>query len=284
MKYLLSLPIAGALLISHIHAADIVWDGGGDGTSWSDPINWDTDTVPTASDFFNPAGATITVSVTDATYSTLIAPSSGSVVIASGGILTGTGSDFRVIRYVNFTAQNGGEFHVPFDANIRSDVTIDDGGLFTGADHIQDAADLLVNGSWSPGDNVDGNNVITFQNASSIILGATGNITLDIFGNGVNEYFDLGTSTSTLDLSNGSITLLSQGYTPQLGDQFNLWYMPAGGTVIPGDGSNITLSGFTLDTSSFMTDGIVTVVPEPRAYAMVFALVVGLGVCLKRRS
>jgi len=31
-------------------AVTVHWDGGGDGTSWSDPLNWDTDTLPGADD------------------------------------------------------------------------------------------------------------------------------------------------------------------------------------------------------------------------------------------
>lgn len=30
--------------------ANVAWDGGGDGTSWSDPLNWDSDVVPTIAD------------------------------------------------------------------------------------------------------------------------------------------------------------------------------------------------------------------------------------------
>lgn len=33
-----------------VEAAEIKWDGGGDGSSFNDPANWDTDTVPTATD------------------------------------------------------------------------------------------------------------------------------------------------------------------------------------------------------------------------------------------
>ena len=31
-------------------AATIIWDGGGDGTSWSDGLNWDTDVPPVPAD------------------------------------------------------------------------------------------------------------------------------------------------------------------------------------------------------------------------------------------
>lgn len=285
MKHILIIPFAFALIATQAHAADVIWDGGGDGISWGDDLNWVGDAQPTASDFFNPDGATITVNTTDATYNTLIVGASGSVVVADGGILTGTGANFRVIRYIGFTIQSGGEFHVPFDADIRNDVTIDDGGLFTGGDLLQDSGTVLsVNGQWQPGDNIDGNNTIGFSGSSSMVLGSTGTIFLDVYGNGINEFFNMSSAAGTLDIAGGSIMLTAQGYTPQIGDQFDLWDDPAGGTIIPGDGSNISLSGFTLDTSSFMTDGIVTVVPEPRAYAMVFALLVGLGVFLKRRS
>ena len=30
--------------------ATINWDGGGDGTSWQDPLNWDIDTLPSSVD------------------------------------------------------------------------------------------------------------------------------------------------------------------------------------------------------------------------------------------
>ncbi len=33
-----------------LNAATITWDGGGDGTTWTDAANWDTDTVPTLAD------------------------------------------------------------------------------------------------------------------------------------------------------------------------------------------------------------------------------------------
>jgi hypothetical protein len=45
--------LTGALLLPYQEAraaSSITWDGGGDGYSFSDPLNWDTDAVPTASD------------------------------------------------------------------------------------------------------------------------------------------------------------------------------------------------------------------------------------------
>lgn len=41
------------------------WDAGGDGTSWDDPLNWDTDMVPALGDFVDiPTSATLTMSGT----------------------------------------------------------------------------------------------------------------------------------------------------------------------------------------------------------------------------
>ena len=39
--------------------AIVNWDGGGDGTNWADPLNWDTDSVPTLADdvIINVAGS-----------------------------------------------------------------------------------------------------------------------------------------------------------------------------------------------------------------------------------
>lgn len=39
-----------------------IWDGGGDGTNWNDPLNWDTNTVPGAGDFVE-IGTTVTLTM-----------------------------------------------------------------------------------------------------------------------------------------------------------------------------------------------------------------------------
>ena len=31
-------------------AANVTWDAGGDGATWSDPLNWDTNTLPQPND------------------------------------------------------------------------------------------------------------------------------------------------------------------------------------------------------------------------------------------
>jgi len=36
--------------ISQAQAVTVIWDGGGNGTSWSDPLNWDNDVLPSSDD------------------------------------------------------------------------------------------------------------------------------------------------------------------------------------------------------------------------------------------
>lgn len=275
-----------------LFAVDRYWTGGGDGVNWLDANNWSDEIpptpgnpgVPTSSDSFDPDGSTIQVNGLGATYSTLIVASSGSVVINDGGELTGVGANFRVIRYIDFTINSGGVFNVPFDADIRENVTINADGAFTGADFIQDSAILTINGEWSPGDAIDGNNVIGSSNGS-YLLNSGGTVYLDLFGDNLNEFFDTTGTAATIDLASGNIVLAAQGgYTPQAGDTFDLWNNSGDGTVNPGDGSNISLPGFALDVSSYATDGIVMVVPEPRVYALVLAMAVGVMACLRRRN
>ena len=45
--------VAALLAAAQSTQAVGIWDGGGDGFSWTDPLNWDTDTVPTAGDIVN---------------------------------------------------------------------------------------------------------------------------------------------------------------------------------------------------------------------------------------
>ena len=99
-------------------AVDITWTGGGDGTSWSDPLNWSPNMVPGTADkaIFNtavsidPAGATIaqlevnngaaviltgnvTVTVASAPGNELINIDNGSLEVAMGNSLTISGGD-----------------------------------------------------------------------------------------------------------------------------------------------------------------------------------------------
>jgi len=68
---LLSFLLAGFSLIPVSSYAQITWDGGGDGTSWDNPFNWDPDIVPGASEDVFITTGTPTLNVT-ATVNTLV--------------------------------------------------------------------------------------------------------------------------------------------------------------------------------------------------------------------
>jgi hypothetical protein len=83
--------LAAALLITPLsmvtsqraYAATVTWDGGGDGFSFSDPPNWDTDTVPASTDSIVIGPADVTVSMdTDFTLD-----SAGSITVSGAGQL-----------------------------------------------------------------------------------------------------------------------------------------------------------------------------------------------------
>lgn len=282
--------LSASLMVAHANADTIEWTGGGDGVSWGDPDNWqnidngNAPGVPTASDLFSPLGATIEVNAPGATYSTPIISASGTVNVNSGGVLTGTGANFRVARYIFWNVNDGGTFNIPFDADIRKNVTIASGGVFTGGDAISDSAIVSIGGEWSPSDSDVGTANLIATGNGQVVMQSTGTLFLDLFGNNDNEFIDVTHTAGDLILNTGTITLMAQGgYTPQPGDFFDLWNDTAGGNVVPGDGSNITLAGYTLDISTFSVDGIVTVVPEPGVYAGVMAVVAGLAVYYRRR-
>jgi hypothetical protein len=51
------------LLVSFsLTAQTLVWDGGGDGSTWSDANNWNPDQAPGADDYVEIENATVTVS------------------------------------------------------------------------------------------------------------------------------------------------------------------------------------------------------------------------------
>ena len=95
--------------------ANGTWDGGGDGTTWSDPFNWGDNNVPTVNDDVNiPLGATVQITTTTATCRSL--------TIASGGTLT-IEVDAELLVDGAFTAQdgltNGGVLSIEKNAQVH---------------------------------------------------------------------------------------------------------------------------------------------------------------------
>lgn len=108
-------------------AATIYWDGGGDGTSWADPLNWNTDLVPVPADevlidtsstvnIVEPITVTsLTLGKSDGTAASILQFSYDAVTL---GALTITGTELRVyngatIRHIDYNGV------VPAKVNIN---------------------------------------------------------------------------------------------------------------------------------------------------------------------
>lgn len=74
----------------YLNAATVAWDNGGDGVSWTDPMNWDGDALPTVSDDVEIDGFTVTLGSTT-TVQRVNVLGSGHLTIESGVTLNISG-------------------------------------------------------------------------------------------------------------------------------------------------------------------------------------------------
>ena len=281
--------------LATLQADTLTWVGPTTGGTWQTAANWQNtvpeSAVPTAADSVIVAsGNTVEVNSPDAVLYAFANGSGGTVNINSGGVLTGGhGYTLRYISTVN--VNDGGTLPAGTTWDIRCNVSIADGGVVTGTDNLGTytyGATLSIDGTFSPRGSTSAG-AYTIGGGGDAYYGrlrlhSTGTLNLDVFGNGDNEYLSIVSTAAgaELDLSSGTVALVLQGgYTPQIGDSFNLWDKVAGDAVVtPGDGSNISLPGYTLDLSQWASDGIVTIIPEPATLGL---LAVGGLALLKRR-
>lgn len=281
---------ASALFTAAPASADVFLFTAASSDAWNDPTNWlqdgnTTTNLPSSADDVDLDSHSVNIDNYEAHMLKFVNGSLGTVNINDGGTLLG--ADAYTIRYVGLINVNdGGQFPMDSAWVIRSNLTINDGGIATGGTGTagNNDATINVNGTWSPRGTTlaDGTTIGVGGGGryGKVIMGSTGNIILDLFGNNSNEFFNVaGTNNnSTLTIDTGTLELRPQdSYVPQVGDSFDLWNLVASTGFTPtmnvGDGSNIVLPGFTLDTSDWATDGIVTVsgatgVPEPASLAL----------------
>lgn len=108
-----------ALLLTTTTLHAIVFDGGGDGTSWEDPLNWDTNSAPTAA-------------------TPVDIPAGFNVVVSSPGQLC---DDMDIFGTLTISA--GADLLADDDVHIRSDGILTIDGTFTIIGSLSDALDLV---------------------------------------------------------------------------------------------------------------------------------------------
>ncbi|NRA49624.1 MAG: hypothetical protein HRU12_10875, partial [Phaeodactylibacter sp.] len=75
------------LMATGVDAQNIFWTGGGDGTSWEDPNNWDLQVVPTDQDYVEIGGGTAFIS-SEVSVKNLVVKGSASLTITHSGELS----------------------------------------------------------------------------------------------------------------------------------------------------------------------------------------------------
>ncbi len=158
--------IVGTIIAPSVHlliiqaATTITWDAGGDGTSWSDPLNWDTNIVPNATDeVLIASAATINISAPITIKSLTLGIPAGTVATnlnfaydaISVGALTINGGDLTVFPGATIT-------HSPASGNtVVARVNID---VQTGSANIYGNINVDSKGyapGYGPGPGVGGN-------------------------------------------------------------------------------------------------------------------------------
>lgn len=87
MKKILLTIFCSIAITALINAATVTWDNGGDGASWTDPLNWDTDLLPTSADDVLIDGFTVVLSSATAVQRVYVS-GSGMLTVDAGAVLT----------------------------------------------------------------------------------------------------------------------------------------------------------------------------------------------------
>ncbi len=189
--------------------ATVNWDGGGDGTSWENPLNWDTDALPTSADDvnINVIASNPTIQVGSGAHTIRSLTTEEAVEMTGGSLTINTSSVLN-----NSLTNNGGDLSLV-------------GGTISGTAGIaNDAGTLTLRGvtldvgltnatSLTTGSTVSLNGTVTNQAAGLLqVLGglsshATLNLAMGIQNDGTVELINTGGGfTSTINVTGGVFT------------------------------------------------------------------------------
>lgn len=137
-----------SLLSGDAHAAAISWDGGGNGSSWSDPNNWSANVAPGAGDdvIINVEGnagvvySSGTTTINSLTCDESFTLSGGALTITSGCTVNGT------------LTLSGGALTLTSGCTVNGTLTYSSGALSTGS--VTGAGTVRFNGINAILDNV----------------------------------------------------------------------------------------------------------------------------------
>lgn len=197
------------------------------------------------------------------------APVDGGLTKQGNGVLTLTGAS----TYTGATVVSAGTLLVNGSLANTSGVTVASGAILGGSStNIGGVTTIAEGASISPG-----NSVGTINLAS---LDLQGTYTAEITGNGVNDLINLG--AGNLNLGNSSLINILLSYSPVAGDFFDLANFGSySGDSTPQFAFSQTLGGgLSWDTSSFTSNGIITVIPEPSSALLTVA---GAALLMRRR-
>lgn len=203
-KHIFSVSTALLFSLSATILSAQTWDGGGDGTSWEDPLNWDGNAIPTSSVTINSASV-VNIDSSVSNINGLYIQDNAILNINSGGVLTaGTGggavapSSGAVINvdggtlnvYTNYIADFGG-------GNGGGSMNIINGGIVN-----HEGFQFLVGDGYSPGFlKISGTG--SALNLQSNMFSGNGSMQITLSDGGVIDMTNVAAGNRVIGLFNG---------------------------------------------------------------------------------
>jgi autotransporter-associated beta strand protein/T5SS/PEP-CTERM-associated repeat protein len=178
--------------------------------------------------------------------------------------------------YTGPTLVNAGALNVAAGGSIASNVTVGASGTLRGSGTID--GNVTVNGQFQPG-------TLTLVN-DNLSLNSTSATTLEISGTTPGS-FDRVTGISLLTLDGPISVTLNGGFNPANGDSFDFFDFSSINATAFNLATELTLPalnpGLSWNTSSFLTSGVLAVVPEPSSIVVLAGAIALLATRRTRR-